>query len=304
MKPIATFQAQPRHFWAHVKLLSEGRGYSSEGKLKRYTISDLTQFLAAYGLSTKHLDDTVSVGTTYGELITSYIDYRATTLEISVAANLMNREQAKAEFEHIYAAYTGTLPLSYNKQSGEKRHPAYLTSIINLLTEQTLDGPQFNHNPLGLIVVTDAVKPLRVLSRRMDGAYPSIVNPLAVWEIKEYYGSTTFGSRIADGVYETMLDGEEFTELREHESIDIKHYLIVDDYHTWWNQGKSYLCRMIDMLHMGLADEVLFGREVITHWPEIVSSWKSIQNARPDIRPTSPKVLRERANKPGTLWNT
>lgn len=141
MKPIATFQAQPRHFWAHVKLLSEGRGYSSEGKLKRYTISDLKQFLAAYGLSTKHLDDTVSVGTTYGERITSYIDYRATTLEISVAANLMNKEQAKVEFEHIYAAYTGTLPLSYNKQSGEKRHPAYLTSIINLLTEQTLDGP-------------------------------------------------------------------------------------------------------------------------------------------------------------------
>jgi len=90
-----------------------------------------------------------------------------------------------------------------------------------------------------------------------------IVNPLAVWEIKEYYGSTTFGSRIADGVYETMLDGEEFTELREHEEIDIKHYLIVDDYHTWWDQGKSYLCRMVDMVHMGLVDEILFGREVI-----------------------------------------
>ncbi len=30
----------------------------------------------------------------------------------------------------------------------------------------------------------------------------------AVWEIKEYYDSITFGSRIADGVYETMLDGK------------------------------------------------------------------------------------------------
>ena len=87
--------------------------------------------------------------------------------------------------------------------------------------------------------MTDTVKPLRTFSRRMDGAYPSIVNPLAVWEIKEYYGSTTFGSRIADGVYETMLDGEEFAELREHEGIDVKHYLIVDDYHTWCDQGKA-----------------------------------------------------------------
>lgn len=101
-----------------------------------------------------------------------------------------------------------------------------------------------------------------------------------------------------------MLDGEEFTELREHESIDIKHYLIVDDYHTWWEQGKSYLCRIIDMLHMGLVDEVLFGREVITRWPEIVSSWKSIQYTRPDIRPTSPKMLRERASKSKTLWDS
>ncbi len=303
MKPVTTFQDQPRHFWAHVKLLSEGRGYSVEGKLKRYTPHDLKQFLSTYGLSTNHLDVLLSAGATYGELITTYIDYRANILETFVATHLMNREQAKLEFERIISSFTGTLPLSYNKQSGEKKHPAYLTSIINLLTEKTLGSPEFNHNPQGLIVVTDAVKPLRVFSRRMDGAYPSIINPLAVWEIKEYYGSTTFGSRIADGVYETMLDGEEFTELREHEAIDVKHYLVVDDYHTWWKQGKSYLCRMIDMLHMGLVDEVLFGREVITRWPEIVNGWKSIQYVRPDIRPTSPKVLRERASKPKTLWN-
>ncbi len=193
--------------------------------------------------------------------------------------------------------------MAYNKQSDDKRHPAYLTCIINLLTEYTLLGTNFNHNPQGLVVVTDTVKPLRTFSRRMDGAYPSIVNPLAVWEIKEYYGSTTFGSRIADGVYETMLDGEEFAELREHEEIDIKHYLIVDDYHTWWDQGKSYLCRMVDMVHMSLVDEILFGREVIVRWPEIVRSWLTGSYIRPDIRPTSPRVLREKPPRPKTLWN-
>jgi hypothetical protein len=303
MKPMSTFQTQPRHFWAHVKLLSEGLGYSADEKMKRYALSDLKKFLASYGLSVSHLDDLTAVGITYGDLIIAYVQHRADVLETLVMPNLMNREQAKAEFERLNTIYNGTLPLSYNKQSGEKRHPAYLTCIVNLLTEQALAGPHFNHNPRGLIVVTDATKPLRVLSRRMDGAYPSIINPLAVWEIKEYYGSTTFGSRIADGVYETMLDGEEFAELREHETIDIKHYLIVDDYFTWWQQGKSYLCRIIDMLHMGLVDEVLFGKEVISRWSEIVRDWQKINYARPDIRPTSPKVLREKPLKPKTLWD-
>lgn len=101
-----------------------------------------------------------------------------------------------------------------------------------------------------------------------------------------------------------MLDGEEFAELREHhKERDIKHYLIVDDYHTWWQQGKSYLCRIVDMLHMDLVDEVLFGREVLTSWPEIVKSWSNINYIRPDLRITSPRVLRERRFQSATLWN-
>ena len=52
----------------------------------------------------------------------------------------------------------------------------------------------------------------------------------------------------------------ELEELREHEGINIKHYLILDARYTWWDCGRSYLCRIIDMLHMGYVDEVLFGR--------------------------------------------
>jgi hypothetical protein len=37
--------------------------------------------------------------------------------------------------------------------------------------------------------------------------------------------------------------------------------------------GKSYLCRIVDMLHMGYVDEVLVGREVSALLPEIVKSW-------------------------------
>ena len=93
---------------------------------------------------------------------------------------------------------------------------------------------------------------------------------------KEYYYTTTFGSRVADGVYETLLDGMELEELYEHEGVDIKHYLFIDSHYTWWECGKAYLCRIIDMLHMGYVDEVIYGKEVIERLPSIVKEWKKI----------------------------
>jgi hypothetical protein len=70
----------------------------------------------------------------------------------------------------------------------------------------------------------------------------------------------------------------ELEELREHEGIDVKHYLMVDAYLTWWMMGRSYLCRIVDMLHMGYVDEVLFGYEVVERIPTIVKEW--VETAR------------------------
>jgi hypothetical protein len=98
--------------------------------------------------------------------------------------------------------------------------------------------------------------PLRTLSRRVDGTFPSIVNPLAIWEVKEYYYTTTFGSRVADGVYETLVDGMELEELEAASQRKIYHVLFVDDHFTWWVKGRSYLCRLVDLVHMGFVDEV------------------------------------------------
>ena len=72
----------------------------------------------------------------------------------------------------------------------------------------------------------------------------------------------------------------EIEELREHESIDVKHYLMVDAYDTWWKLGKAYLCRMFDMLHMGYVDEILFGREVVEEMPRIVAEWVNLLEQR------------------------
>lgn len=80
-----------------------------------------------------------------------------------------------------------------------------------------------------------------------------------VWEIKEYYYTTTFGSRISDGVYETQLDGFEMKNVAEPRPL---HNFLIDSHRTWWTMGKSYLCRIVDALNMGLVDEVVFGKEV------------------------------------------
>lgn len=85
---------------------------------------------------------------------------------------------------------------------------------------------------------------------------------------------------MADGVYETLLDGMELQELRKSAKIDVKHYLMIDAHYTWWECGRSYLCRIIDMMHMGYVDEVLFGREVSERLPQIVADWVTAYKAR------------------------
>lgn len=122
--------------------------------------------------------------------------------------------------------------------------------------------------------------PLRTLARRIDGAFTTVVDPIAVWEIKEHHYTRTFGSRVADGVYETLLDGSELQELRENEGVHIGHYPIVDDRYTWWDCGRSYLCRIIDMLHMGVLDEALFGRETLERLPLLVAEWVAVARLR------------------------
>jgi hypothetical protein len=284
MKPAKKFARLDESFWAHVRLVSERLKYSkrsvkAEGVderkgMRRYTIDEIATVLKASGLDASHLLSAASgKPSDFGKVVCEYLNFRAEAIEREVEPNLMTREQARAEFERLRKEIKPKCALPLNKQKGKKRHHAFMCCIVNMLTERELGGGEFADEPRGLTVVSKNDRPLRTLSRWMDGAYPDIVNPRAVWEVKEYYGTTTFGSRVADGVYETMLDGFELAELERSEGRKVLHYLIVDDRFTWWDCGRSYLCRLVDMLHRGFVDEVLFGREVLSRWPAIVKSW-------------------------------
>lgn len=280
MRPDNRFLKQPKYFWASVRTIGQQVGYTirGRGQIRIPTILEMKVALQGIALSTDHIADEHDEPTDFGKTLSEYFEYRAEVLNRFVEPRLMDVEEARGTFQDLRAKLCPSCPLPMNKQRGNKRSPAYLTGIVNMLIEANAEGLPCDYDPRELTTVTRGGIPLRTLARRIDGAFTRAVNPVAVWEIKEYYYTTTFGSRVADGVYETLLDGMELEELRENEGIDVKHYLIVDSHYTWWECGRSYLCRILDMLHMGYVDEVLFGREVLERLPVLVKEW--VETAR------------------------
>lgn len=281
MKPDKRFVGQPKYFWANVRSLSQTLGYTGVGsQIRVFSTPEIVEGLRYLNLSVAHVIKSKGQPTHFGSTLHDYFRHRAKVLNDYVRPRLMNRQRAAKEFRRLYKKLRPRCPIPMNKQKGDKRAEAYLTGIVNMLVEQAVGNSPCDYDPRVLPTITRDGVPVRTLSRRVDGAFPSSINPVAVWEVKEYYNTTTFGSRVADGVYETQLDGMELEELLEHEKIRVKHYLMVDDEFTWWQCGRSYLCRVIDMLHMGYVDEVLFGYEVIERLPDIAKEWGEVEAQR------------------------
>ena len=281
MRPNARFVGKSKQFWACVRTISQLVGYTDRGKgsIKIPSVFEIRDAFNDLGLNAHEIVGDSGGPTTLATDLHHYFEHRANVLNVFVKPRLMNLQKAKAAFKRIHAARPHVCPMPQNKQKREKKAVAYLTAITNMLIEENVGALKCNFDPRILTTVTTGGVPLRTLSRRVDGAFPDAINPIAVWEIKEYYYTTTFGSRVADGVYETLLDGMELEELFQSENIKVHHYLILDDYFTWWECGRSYLCRVIDLLHMGYVDEVLFGSEVIEEMPRIVRGWVRLHQA-------------------------
>lgn len=276
MLPVAAYRNQRPEFWAMVKLVSPILGYSTRkskknpSQIKTYEPSEIGEALLKRGLDPAGQESVV-------RRVARYSVDRARLIEDAALPNLMNRDEARRLFKKVRAENNApTNLISMNKQGGTKRHEAYLASMVNILTWQALmeehGKADFDPAPTGPLTFSRNGTPLRTLSRWMDGAYPTLNHPHAAWEVKQYYGTTSFGSRVADAVYETALDGYELNDLRDI-GVDVKHYLFLDDHWTWWVKGKSYVCRVVDMLHIGLLDGAFFGRELIDQWPPIVKKW-------------------------------
>lgn len=236
MRAFNEFIGVPAELWPFVKFISESLGYTNRRtkEVNAYSIKDIEELCYRNRVNaTKQMIVDAS----------NYSFMRADLLNNYIRNQLMDVDEARTEFQrwqqiHRMHAYHCKLPL--NKQKGEMKQIAYFTGIINTITEKTISEITgrsselgFDDDPRNLTYFLDRDNCIiGASSRRFDGAYPGTHSPLLVWEIKEYYYTTTFGSRIADGVYETQLDGYEFKDMYERTGRKVYHVLFIDAYGT------------------------------------------------------------------------
>lgn len=285
MKPDPRFIGQSKQFWAHVRSVSQKLGYTTRAgkvpsQIKRYRIEDIAGCLVTLGMSPLTVVDDEGRATDLGNTLVEYFEYRADVINTVVQHNLMDFEGAQRLYSDLLKTHSHKVIPPNNKQKGEKSGVALLSAMIYLIIERELKGKDVNLNPLALASFTHENRLTRTFARRVDGAFPDVIDPIALWEIKEYYHTTTFGSRVADGVYEVLLDGMEIENLREEFETSPLHYLFIDAHFTWWIKGKSYLCRLIDTLNMGYINELIVGREVVEILPGLVHHWVKLADLR------------------------
>ena len=278
MTPNSKFTNLDMIFWANIRTISETIGYTKRNAntVLEYNTDDILKVTRILNLN-KQIYFNKNRSTKFTNKILEYSKYRANVINKQIKSNLLNKNTAKALFQSLKRKYKPKCPIPMNKQKGNKRTPAFFTGMINILIEHYINNTTVEYAPKKLIKIFQNNILVHTLSRRIDGAYPSIHSPIAIWEIKEYYNTTTFGSRVADGIYEALLDGFELEKLLNNKNIKIFHYLFVDDFFTWWIKGKSYLCRIIDMLHMRKIDEAIFGKEILTAIPRLTRHWVQLE---------------------------
>lgn len=275
MKPNPKFLNNTTpEFWANVKLISQKLGYTQRGTgtIKVHSLEQIVNLYNKVGFKTNKIIFHNEI-TEFGQLLIDYFAYRADALDNYVKHYLMDLQEAADLYYELKTKYNPRVAIPMNKQGGEKGITNYFTGIIHILLEANIGHYNINYSALELTAFTLKNVPYRSLSRRVDGSFPGVINPIALWEIKEYYHTKTFGSRVADGVYETQLDGLELNEIRKTLDRPIQHYLMIDSKYTWWKLGRSYLCRIFDMMHMGLLTEAIFGKEVVDRIPIITLEW-------------------------------
>lgn len=271
MKRFSRFENENKSFWLKSRYVSETIGYTerrrgSESIVKAYSTDEIRNSFVEYGYAI--LEEEV-------EKLAEYSRLRAEAAQ-AAKSNLMTASEAKSFYDERFQIAKSRgfswdlldIDVPMNKQKGTKKDVAFLTALVDIETFFAIQdsGHTADYDPRALLKFTDGDKGLiGSNSRRLDGAVDSVKDPIAVWEIKEYYYTTTFGSRIADGVYESRLDGFELDEISRLSGTRPHHSLFIDSYSVRWEQGKSYLCRLIDMLNEGSVDTIYFGREV-TSW--------------------------------------
>lgn len=227
-------------FWAYVRLVSQQAGYQPRGDevVKVYEPEDLQNAVESTGINGEPLFGDFSTDglTDLGENILDYLNYRSQHVAVA-----LDNIQTKNEAEETYEEYRGDHELKhvqYNRQGSND--PLVFANTVNLVMEKEYGG-EFDPNPYELPTILDDDKNLQLtFAKRLDGAVPDNRNPIALWEVKEFYNSSTFGSRVADAIYEIMLLSQEAQSVADEAGRDVEMYLLTDGEQAW-SKGVSYI---------------------------------------------------------------
>ncbi|MGW0708082.1 DUF7687 domain-containing protein [Streptomyces sp. NPDC002643] len=200
--------------------------------------------------------------------------------EVSDAIFSLMRTELEAKSD--YATISDQVLQSYGVQlDGYHKSPKVLVNTVDAIIyrECKKAGVSVNTNPQSRATLL-ADDHIWVSPRRLDGALPDLLNPVALWEIKEYWGKTGGGSKMSDAIYELHLVGLELRMFEDEFNIHVNHYAIMDGQEQWQCR-KADVRRAVDLLYMGLLDELVVGKEVLTDWPRIVTENIGLAQASP-----------------------
>lgn len=196
-----------------------------------------------------------------------YIEKRSVYLTQALG-DLREEEDAIEYCEQNGFEFARTKTRSRDHHQSSKTLVATVTSVAQKVCEE---------HGLGLVpdpqtrCVWQHEGTLHVSARNLDGAIPSLQNPFVIWEIKEYWGKTSGGSKMSDAVYECQLVGKEIREYEGKSDASISHLVFLDGKNQWQSR-KSDLARFIDLECQGLIDRLFVGVDVESKWEEYLTA--------------------------------
>lgn len=207
----------------------------------------------------------LNISTEHMELFFEYMDERERLFNFAFE-NLRIEEDA-LDYCHKSGFKVGQ---TTTKNQDHHQSSKSMVAAVSAIAEEVCisKGIKVNSNPQDRCAWHHE-KGLHVTARNLDGAIPSLVNPSVIWEIKEYWGKTSGGSKMSDALYECHLVGFELREYEERTGRKIHHIVFLDG-KIQWGYRKSDLKRFIDIMNQGLIDYLIIGKEVETEWRKVL----------------------------------
>jgi len=253
--------------WRHPiwEILKVYRGLSRGTRKRREWLSQLeTHHLCSFPgdeASPIQVDEEIS------KLLGSYIEASAEQAEEAFGRFRTERE-ALAHCESIGV----TVATTRTQSADHHQSPKALVGGVTLIAADFCcgNGISIDPNPQNRCVWTHDSS-MHVTSRRLDGAIPGLVNPRIIWEIKEYWGKTSGGSKMSDAVYECQLVGRELRNWEEGTGLEVCHVVFLDGLEQWKSRRSDFV-RFSDLANQGLIDQLIIGGEVEEDWAKLLAA--------------------------------